>query len=84
MDVEMSNEDPYLWEIARFRRDGEVQALREKIRTIQHHLSNAAWDDTERGGRYYQLGEAITRAEYQLKCMRMLLDAIRSIDLSHS
>lgn len=80
----MSNEDPYLWEIARFRRDGEVQALREKIRTIQHHLSHAAWEDTDRCGRYYKLGEAITRAEHQLKCMRMLLDAIRSIDQNYS
>lgn len=84
MDVEMSNEDPYLLEIARFRRDGEVQALREKICTIQHNLSHAAWGDTERNGKYRKLGEAITRAEHQLKCMRMLLDTIRSIDQNHS
>lgn len=84
MDVEMSNEDPYLGEIARFRREGEVQALRDKIRTIQHRLSHYAWEDTERNGKYRKLGDAITRAEHQLKCMRMLLDAIRSIDQNHS
>jgi len=84
MEDIMSDEDPYVWEIARVRREGEVAALRDRICKIQHNLSNHAWEDTVRSGRYHKLGEAIMRAEHELKNMRMLLDAIRSIDQLHS
>ena len=80
----MSNEDPYVWEIARLRREGEIEALRLKIGTIQHNLSQNAWDETVRAGKFRKLGEAIERAEHQLKCMRMLLESIKSIDPNHS
>lgn len=84
MDDIMSNEDPYVWEIARLRREGEVEALRLKIGAIQHSLFQHAWKDTVRSGKFHKLGEAINRAEHQLKCMRMLLESIRSIDPNHS
>ena len=79
-DLVASKEDPYLWEIARMRRAGEVGALRQEIGNIQHYLAHSAWEDTEKKGKYSRLCEAITKAEHALKKMRMLLIAIQEVE----
>lgn len=80
MDLVASQEDPYLWEIARIKREGQINALCGQIGNIKHYLANDAWKATEAAGRYRKLGEAITRAERKLKQMRLVLDAIQELD----
>ena len=80
-DSELPSEtDPYTWEIARIKREGELNALRSRILDIQRELSNNAWDNTQSQGKFKKLGEAITKSERALARMRLLLKAIRDID----
>lgn len=79
-DLEASQEDPYTWEIARIRRAGELEALRREILQLQHYFNNDAWADTQSSRHFKKLGIAITKAESQLKRMRMLLNAMRALD----
>lgn len=83
-ELATSEEDPYTWEIARIRKSGEVAALRQQIENIKRFFACEAWNDTESGGRYKKLGDAITRVEHELKKMRLLLAAIQDIDMNHS
>lgn len=79
-DPEASQEDPYTWEIARIRRAGELDALRYQILQLQHYFNNDAWVDTQSSGHFKKLGIAITKAESQLKRMRMLLEVMNTLD----
>lgn len=76
-----SNQDPYMWDIARIRRAGELNALREAINNIKRYFSNGdAWKDSESNGTYKKLGLSITKAEHKLKEMRLLLAEVTKID----
>lgn len=80
----VSAEDPFVWDIARIRREGELDALRYAIRMKMDYFKEKAWGDTDRGPSYKNLGVAIARAEHKLKEMRMLLDEMVNIDPSNS
>lgn len=82
-DLKASQEDPYTWEIARIRRVGELDALRYQILQLQHYFNNDAWRNTASGGHYKKLGLVITKAENQLKRMRMLLDEMNKLDANN-
>lgn len=62
------------------KRQGMIDALSQQIRNSQHYLTNRAWEDTVKSGRYRKLGEAIVRAEAELQNMRVLLDEIKKLD----
>lgn len=82
-ELKASQEDPYTWEIARIRRAGELDALRYQILQIQQYFEEQAWRDTQSSGHYKKLGLAIMKAEKQLKCMRMLLDEMHTLDANN-
>lgn len=83
-DTVASEEDPFVWDIARIKRDGELSGLRHAVRVRMNYFKDQAWNNVERGSTYQNLGEAIKRAEHELKEMRMLLDALVQIDPNNS
>ena len=48
-DLKASNEDPYVFDIARIKRNGEMEALRYAIfNIISYFVSGSAWEDTDK------------------------------------
>lgn len=56
------NDGPYLREIARIRKDGEIAALKSAINNLQQSLERE-WIGTIESGHCQNLGRAITQVE---------------------
>ena len=67
-------------DIELIKRQGMIDALTQQIRNSQHYLTNRAWEDTVKSGRYCKLGEAIACAEAELHNMRVAIDEIKKLD----